>query len=138
VALIDWNDDMSVNDDVLDRQHQELIAMINDLGEAMEQGKGKEILSEIFTRLMNYSLRHFRSEEKYIERLRYPEANYHKQVHANFITKVTEFKKKLDDENEVFSVNVLCFMRDWLYNHIMMTDRQYVRFFKNRVEGDVS
>ena len=85
MALIEWNENMSVNDDVLDRQHKELIAMINDLGEAMEQGCGKDILGQIFTRLINYSMRHFNSEEKYIERLNYPESNYHKQVHASFM-----------------------------------------------------
>lgn len=132
MALIEWDEKMSVNDDVLDGQHQELIAMINDLGEAMEQGKGKDVLGGVFTRLINYSMRHFHSEEKYIEHLNYPESNYHKQVHATFIIRVNEFKRKLDEDGEVFSVNVLCFMRDWLYNHIMMTDKQYVRFFNDR------
>jgi hemerythrin len=40
MALIQWNDGLSVNVVEIDRQHQKLIGMINDLNDAMRQGKG--------------------------------------------------------------------------------------------------
>jgi hemerythrin len=44
MALIDWDASYSVQVDEIDQQHQKLIAMINELNEAMKQRKGKELL----------------------------------------------------------------------------------------------
>ena len=42
MAIIQWNDSLSVNVVEIDKQHQKLVAMINDLNDAMRQGKGKD------------------------------------------------------------------------------------------------
>jgi hemerythrin len=44
MALIQWNDSLSVNVVEIDKQHQKLVRMINELNDAMRQGKGKEAL----------------------------------------------------------------------------------------------
>ncbi len=43
MALIDWDKSLSVNVEEIDQQHKKLIAMINELNEAMRNGKGKEV-----------------------------------------------------------------------------------------------
>ena len=43
MALINWNDSFSVNVAVIDQQHKKLVDMINDLNDAMKQGKGKDV-----------------------------------------------------------------------------------------------
>ena len=47
MALITWNDTLSVNVEEIDQQHRTLIAMINELNEAMKLGKGKDVLGKI-------------------------------------------------------------------------------------------
>ena len=46
MAMIQWNSSLIVNIAEIDRQHQKLIQMINDLVGAMRQGKGKDILGK--------------------------------------------------------------------------------------------
>jgi len=40
MALFDWNDQLSVGVAEIDKQHQELVKLINDLHEAMREGAG--------------------------------------------------------------------------------------------------
>ena len=55
MALINWNNSMSVRVAKIDQQHQKLIAMINDLDDAMKQGKGKEVLGKVLSSLISYT-----------------------------------------------------------------------------------
>jgi len=65
MALISWNDNLSVHVGEIDRQHQQLIKMINDLDDAMKQGKGKEVLGKIVKGLSDYTAYHFSTEERF-------------------------------------------------------------------------
>ena len=62
MALIQWSDELSDGVRELDAQHQRLIQMINELNDAMLQGKGKDALSEVIAGLHQYARTHFASE----------------------------------------------------------------------------
>ena len=67
MALIKWNDSFSVGVVEIDLQHQKLVALINDLNEAMLQARGKTVLTRILNELVSYTVVHFGTEEKYFE-----------------------------------------------------------------------
>jgi hemerythrin len=132
MALITWNESLSVNIAEIDRQHKKLIGMVNDLNDAMKVGKGKEVLGEIVRGLVSYTVTHFRAEENYFDRYGYPETDAHKKEHAAFIEKVTDFKDKFESKNLFLTIEVMNFLSDWLKNHIMGTDKKYSRFFNEK------
>lgn len=129
MALIEWNDDYSVNVKEIDQQHQKLIGMINDLHDAMSEGKGKTVLSDILNRMIQYTKEHFSTEENYFAKWNYPESGQHKNEHEKFVAKVTDFKEGVDSGRLFITVEVLQFLSDWLKNHINKTDKQYSDFF---------
>jgi hemerythrin len=129
MALITWNDTLSVNVGEIDKQHQQLINMINDLDDAMRQGKGKTVLRKILAGLMDYTSFHFSTEEKYFAQFGYPAAENHIKEHLAFVDKVKEFMKRLEAESIGLSTDVMNFISDWLKKHIRGTDRQYSPFF---------
>src|SRR5665647_697844 len=96
MPLIQWTSILSVNVAEIDQQHQKLIALINNLNDAMRKGKGKESLAEIIDELSNYAANHFAFEEKYFDKFGYPAATSHKLEHTNFVKKVSEFKNGFD------------------------------------------
>jgi hemerythrin len=55
---------------------------------------------------------------------------HHKAEHDKLTVKVLEYKKKFENNEILISVELLNFLRDWLTNHIMKTDRKYGNFFK--------
>ncbi|HHN66370.1 MAG TPA: bacteriohemerythrin [Nitrospirae bacterium] len=132
MAIITWNDSLSVNISEIDMQHKKLITMINELNDAMGQGKGQEVLGKIIDGLAEYAATHFRTEEKYFDQYGYPDSASHKKTHAEFVNKVSDFKKKFEKGQITLSIEIMNFLSDWLRNHIMKVDKKYSRFFNER------
>ena len=129
MPVIQWDDSFSVNVAEIDRQHQKLVLMINNLYDAMGEGKGKGVLGKIIDELINYTASHFKTEEKYFDMLKYPHSANHKKEHSDFVQKVTDFKANFDAGKTWLSVKVMNFLRTWLQNHIKGADKEYGPFF---------
>lgn len=129
MSLITWSDRLSVNVSEIDRQHQKLIAMINDLDDAMRQGKGKTVLGKIVSGLISYTVTHFKTEENYFDRFGYAETEAHKKEHAAFVRKVSDFKSGFEQGKITLTIEIMNFLSDWLKNHIKGTDKKYSAFF---------
>ena len=129
MALIQWDDSLSVKVVEIDRQHQQLIEMINDLNDAMRQGKGKAVLGKIINGLVNYATTHFITEEKYFDKFGYPEADSHIKAHTDFVKKVSEFKDEFEKGNITLSIQIMDFLSDWLQKHIKGLDAKFGPFF---------
>jgi hemerythrin len=125
MALVHWNNDLSVQVAEMDRQHQKLIGMINDLHEAMSKGKGKEIIGKIIEGLLSYTKVHFSEEEKLMEKYQYPEVDAQKKMHKYFIDKPAQFKRDLENGKLGLTIDVSDFLSDWLKSHIQKEDKKY-------------
>jgi hemerythrin-like metal-binding protein len=130
MPLFEWNDKFSVEVKKYDEQHKNLIKILNDLYDAMKVGKGADVMGEIFGSLLDYTKYHFNDEEETMRKLYYDEYLHHKAEHDKLTVKVLEYKKKFENNEILISVELLNFLRDWLTNHIMKTDRKYGNFFK--------
>ena len=131
MALIEWKDSLSVQVGEIDGQHQKLIGMINDLNEAMKQGKGKTVVGEVIDGLINYTDTHFKTEERYFDRFGYPQTEAHKKEHANFVEKVLDFRTGMESGKLGLSIEVMNFLSSWLTHHITVVDKQYTQFFND-------
>jgi hemerythrin len=129
MALIKWNDNLSVNVSEIDNQHQQLIKLINNLDDAMKQGKGKLILGKIVTGLVEYTAFHFSTEEKYFAQFGYEDAENHVREHRGFVEKASDFKMKLDAGSIGLSTDIMNFISDWVKKHIQGSDKKYSAFF---------
>lgn len=128
MPIIQWSDNLSVGIAEIDRQHQRLVAMINELHDAMRQGKGKDALAKIINGLITYTVTHFQAEEKYFDQYGYPDAAAHKAEHAAFKQKVGEFKAGFESGKIGLSMQVNEFLSKWLQNHINNVDKKYGPF----------
>lgn len=131
MALIIWNENLSVDISVIDRQHQQLVDMINDLHNAMLQGKGQHILGKILNGLNDYTAEHFATEEKLFAQFNYPETADHIREHAHFINKLNEFKAIHTKGSEGTSIELIDFLSNWLATHILEVDRRYAPFLRD-------
>ncbi len=129
MALINWNSDLSVNVAEIDQQHQKLISMINELNDAMKQGKSKDIMGKIVGDLISYTATHFKTEEKYFAQFQYPDADSHNKEHSAFVQKVTGVKERFENGQISLSIEIMNFLRDWLQKHIKGTDKKYSKLF---------
>ena len=133
MAMLDWNASLSVEVPAMDREHQRLIALANELNDAMKAGKGTDDLDRIFNELVSYTQNHFASEERYMRSIGYPELEAHKVEHAHLIKQVVDFKKAYDAGSALISMQLMGFLRDWVRNHIQKTDKKYGAHAKLKV-----
>jgi len=129
MALIQWNDTLSVKIIEIDREHQKLVKMINDLEDAMRAGQGKDILKKIVDGLIQYTASHFSTEEKYFDQFAYPDSPAHKSEHQKFLQEVSRFRNDFQNGKLGLSIQVMNFLSDWLKKHILGTDQKYSPFF---------
>ncbi len=129
MQLIQWDDSMSVNVQEIDQQHQQLIALMNTLHDAMLQRKAKTALGEVLAGLVAYTGSHFATEEQYFDEFGYPEADAHKSIHREFVKQVTDFQDGFATGRLMLSMDVMDFLEEWLLNHIKGDDHRYGPFF---------
>lgn len=129
MPYLEWSDSFSVKIRELDEQHKKLIGMINRLHDAMLANRGREIQQEIISEMMEYTIYHFTTEEKYMILFGYPDYEAHLLEHEQFTAEAAELKARVDRDALVLSIMPLTLLRDWLQNHILGSDRKYAEFF---------
>lgn len=121
-----WTEKLSVGVAVLDDDHKRLVAMVNELYDAMQAGHGKELLGAVLDRLVQYTRVHFEREQKLFEQTGYPAAAPHRQEHDTLTGQVLDVQRKyMAGASAALSIDVLRFLKSWLINHIQGSDQKY-------------
>lgn len=128
MALLEWSDELSVGIEIIDKQHMILIRAINLLALAVQHNSSRDLMSEIFKTLVDYTDTHFSYEEELFDRFAYPETEDHKAKHRALLHKVLDLKKRWEAGESQIGSEVLKFLVDWLRNHILGTDKRYSSF----------
>ena len=128
MPFIDWTAQYRVNVALIDEQHQRLLQMLNDLYEAMVERRSAEGLRQAIDRMGNYAREHFVVEEQYMAELDYPDQQQHLVQHARFTRKTQELQDRMATGKLVLSLEVVSYLRDWLTNHILHTDKRLGAF----------
>lgn len=132
MALMVWNEKLSVNIKAIDRQHQKIVRITNELHKAMKERRGKDVVGGLLVELVDYSGYHFDTEEDYFRQYGYPSLLVHKSEHDLFRSQIENMRGQFDKGNKLIVVEVMDFLKDWLSDHILVTDHQYVPFLKGK------
>ena len=127
-----WEDIYNTNIASIDTQHKVIIKILNELYEVVLVKKQENKLADILNELVQYTVYHFQEEEKLFEKYAFEEEVEHKNEHQKFIDKVNQFGKILESRKAFIAVDLIEFLKDWLIDHIMITDQKYVVFFKDK------
>ncbi|MDM8559369.1 bacteriohemerythrin [Candidatus Parabeggiatoa sp. HSG14] len=132
MALIEWTDDLSVGIEIADIHHKKLVSMINALHNAIIKGYSKKVMENILSALSVYTQKHFEYEEKLFETYNYPEYKEHKRQHDNLKKQVLEFNEEFNAGNTMLSIKLLDFLKSWLIQHIVKSDKKYAAFLNEK------
>lgn len=129
MPLIEWSNELSVGIDSVDEQHKKLVNMINALNDAKLTGGSNELLGKIFSGLAAYTQKHFAYEENMFAEYGYSDSVEHKKQHNELIAQVVELKEKfMENPQGTMNDELMLFLKRWLTNHIMRTDKEYSEF----------
>ncbi|MGA3286709.1 MAG: bacteriohemerythrin [Bacteroidota bacterium] len=133
MPLIEWNNTFSVEIQKIDEQHKKFFSIINVLYDAIMQGKGEEVVGSVLKELQQYVIFHFKSEESWMEMYNYPDINKHILEHEGAIQKVNKLVLEYERGQQTVDIELLKFLSDWLQNHILKADRNYIPYFRGKV-----
>ncbi len=81
-------------------------------------------LQAIFAELKDYTVKHFRDEEEYMESIDYEAIFIQRAQHKLFVAKLEEFvESDLEEGQDEKIQEILTFLTDWLTNHILKLDK---------------
>lgn len=132
MALITWTENFSVSVQSIDDQHKKLIGLVNDLYDAMRAGKARDVLGKVLAELIDYTVYHFGTEEKLFQKYAYPDYKAHKKEHDDLTKTAVDLKEKFNNGNMMITIEVMNFLKDWLNNHILGTDKKYGPFLSSK------
>ena len=124
-----WDDAYSVNFELIDNQHKELVRMTNALFEGCKKGNTAADVAFMKTirGAVEYAQTHFYTEEKYMKQTNYPELDIHKQEHESFVATVIHAVKEFE-ENNSDPLALARFLKQWLLTHIAQSDKKYAPY----------
>jgi len=120
---------------LIDDQHIELVNMINDMYNQVSGSENMEYdnLYKIINKTIEYIKLHFATEEKLMFAAEFSGYAEHKQVHNSFILTVLETTNDFKS-GKVSLYSFTKFIRDWVFSHIAVMDKQYFIYFKQLEE----
>jgi len=125
--LINWKEEYRIGIKLIDEQHKKLFELANKAFDLLKDDfyidKYDDIIM-ILKELKNYAIYHFKSEEDYMESIKYRKILSHKVEHDDFIQKIEEVDiDKIDENQDKYILDLLEFIVNWIDKHILGTDK---------------
>ncbi|MBU1238053.1 MAG: bacteriohemerythrin [Gammaproteobacteria bacterium] len=130
---IQWNDTMLTGVDEMDVQHHILVDTLIDANARLTDDANDPLFEQITRDLLAYAIYHFDTEEQLMMRYGYAakapeEAERHLNQHRRFSDRVVAMRNEARAGKPGSREALLTFLRDWLINHILTTDKELGRF----------
>ncbi len=124
--VIVWTEAMSVGNPVLDRDHQTLIALVNQLSLPANR-EDRIVLEFVLDELLDYTVAHFSREEDYMRQILFPQFDRHRAIHRKLTEQLISIRSNFRAGKRDIGEDVAGFVGDWLRNHILQEDQAYTR-----------
>lgn len=125
--------DLVTGNTLIDSEHRQLFAAVNDLMDACSQGRGRDQIQKTVQFLSDYVVKHFQDEERLQTQNKYPGYPAHKTFHDGYRRQLNDKAqqllregptvKALGDLNQVVGV---------LVSHIRTEDKRLARYIKEQ------
>jgi len=127
-----WDSSLEIGIEVIDNQHKELIAAVENSILTDSAQKGYDVFHSTMDFLESYVLQHFSDEESFQKYSNYPNYSVHKSLHEDLIQDLNEIKNQIDREglNPKIIQAVNQFLLDWVIHHVSSADMQFGKYYR--------
>jgi len=125
--LLKWKDEYSIGIELIDAQHKHIIEIGNDAFSLLKNKFSLDKYSKIaqvIEDLRQYTRYHFKCEEEYMLKIKYP--NYHSQKteHDDFLKKVYAYNLDgIDQNQDKYIEDLISFILNWIIDHVLQKDK---------------
>lgn len=125
MALMAWDEKLSLGLPLFDAQHQLIAETLNELHSAVMKSAPRNKIALLLHSLVGYARNHFAAEEAAMAAAHYPDLARHRELHEEILQKATKLVTSFDKGRASPNLLVLDFVRDSLQQHILEVDRLY-------------
>ncbi len=126
-----WKEEYATGIEVIDSQHKKLVNLIDKLYVTFMEQTERENLDSILQEVLDYAHYHFDTEASLMRKHNFPGIKEHIAQHDAFESKAIEVRHKHRHGGTVTST-LMNFLRNWLNDHILKADREYIPYIKNQ------
>jgi hemerythrin len=127
LAPIVWSPDFSVGVREFDRQHRQIIDVINRMLASRETAPHSEPVSEALDQLSTFANEHFKDEEAFLTARNYSALEEQRTSHRHFRRRTVELCQMAIGQSPSTPVQLLAFVRGWWLRHILEADHRYAQ-----------
>jgi hemerythrin len=131
MALMPWNDELTLGIASIDAQHRKLLDRINLLHDQLGNPKAA---GDILEDLVDATMNHFIAEEDLLKRHGYADADGHTQAHSAYSGALVQLLDQLQAGTATFNQASVSALMDGLTRHIQAEDQACVAFLKSKGE----
>jgi hemerythrin len=131
MPFMHWSDELSVHIKLVDDQHKLLVGMLNRMWDALKRDDRDKIMASVLDELIDYTSFHFSTEEGLFRVHHYPEHIKHQREHEDLTATAIKMKERFS-HGDLLTIELLEFLKSWLNNHIIGSDRKFGPFFNSK------
>ena len=120
-----WDSSLDVGVAAMNQEHQEILAVMNRIYDLDAQGTHGQPINNLVAELGQVCTRHFADEERYMERIGYPELDRHRQLHARLLGQFDQHAQAIKAAHGRPPAEFFNFLKFWLSSHIRGIDVKY-------------
>lgn len=113
----------------IDEQHRELVRLVNRVNGAIKNKEGDEVTLRLYDELLAFTVFHFATEHRLMERYGYPDMELHDREHALLVDEAIHFKARLTEGADLLALQSI---KDWVLNHIHYSDKVLAKYLQSR------
>jgi len=132
MPFLKWSSSFLVNIEEIDKQHENLFKIINNLHNSLKRGEGEAFIKPILNSLVKEVIIHFETEEKWMKKYEYPELQKHYEEHQAYILEIKGFIVKNKMRTPLLARNLLLSLGGWYREHITEYDIKIGKFLKEK------
>jgi hemerythrin len=130
--MIEFDGNLLTHVKEMDEQHMKLVELLNSTYKLLKEGKKEEALELFEKEILSYVEHHLSEEEKFMEKIGYPELDQHRKVHKLFRREIYNLAPLIENGDPKAFRQALSLAWAWLYNHIAKTDKKYGIYAKEK------
>jgi len=120
-----WDPSLSVQIELIDNQHKQLLEIVNNVQNAIITKTQKIAVNDIFEALFLNAKINFKNQEYLFNRYNYPFIKEHQKEHNDYLIILRGYRERLPDSSKQVCDELLVFLKAWFENHIKVSDKKY-------------
>jgi len=130
MQLMLWETRFNLGIETFDTHHMRLFDILNNAYNSVQLNDTQRI-NALLDELREYASYHFSAEEELMGRHSYLGLVGHANEHEEFLSHISVFQQSMKNNEPLYKVPIVVFLREWFINHVLVVDRGYVKLLDN-------